>query len=86
VTLEAGRDIVRGVLILLFAAVAFWLDWTTGLLLLAVMGLLILQSSLTNWCPADIFLRPLGLKSLIQKAMRLARWRVAVPPKHGDRI
>ena len=62
-TLEAGRDIVRGFLILLFAAIAGWLDRTAGLLLLAAMGLLILQSSFTNWCPADIFLRPLGLKS-----------------------
>ncbi len=62
-TLEAGRDIVRGTLILLFAAIAWWLDQTTGLLLLASMGLLILQSSFTNWCPADLFLRPLGLKS-----------------------
>ena len=62
-TLEAGRDIVRGILILLFSAIAAWLDRTTGLLLLVVMGALILQSSFTNWCPADLFLRPLGLKS-----------------------
>ncbi len=63
-TLEAGRDIVRGILILLFAAVAWWLDRTTGLALLTIMGLLILQSSFTNWCPADLFLRPLGLRSM----------------------
>ncbi len=62
-SLEAGRDLVRGILILLFAAVAYWLDRTTGQFLLGMMGLLILQSSLTNWCPADLFLRPLGLKS-----------------------
>ncbi len=62
-TLEAGRDIIRGVLILLFAAVAWWLDRTTGLFLLAIMGLLILQSGFTDWCPADLFLRPLGLRS-----------------------
>jgi hypothetical protein len=62
-TLENGRDVVRGILILLFGAVAAWLDRETGLVLLVVMGLLILQSGLTNWCPADIFLRRLGLKS-----------------------
>jgi hypothetical protein len=62
-TLESGRDIVRGILILLFTYVAEWLDRTAGLTLLAVMGLLILQSSFTNWCPADFILRPLGLKS-----------------------
>jgi hypothetical protein len=61
--LENGRDVVRGILILIFAAVAYWIDLTTGLALLAVMGLLILQSALTDWCPADLFLRPLGLKS-----------------------
>ncbi len=62
-TLEGARDVVRGALILLFTAVAAWIDRTTGLLMLAVMGLLILQSSATNWCPADLILRPLGLKS-----------------------
>ena len=71
-TLESGRDMVRGFLILLFAAVAWWLDRSTGLVLLAVMGLLILQSSFTNWCPADIFLRPLGLKSSRQPTAHTA--------------
>ncbi len=60
--LENGRDIVRGVLILVFAALAYWADRTTGLLLVGLMGLMILQSAFTNWCPADLFLRPLGLK------------------------
>jgi hypothetical protein len=60
--LENGRDVVRGVLILIFAAIAYWIDLTTGLVLLAVMGGLILQSALTDWCPADLFLRPMGLK------------------------
>ncbi|MBI4674190.1 MAG: DUF2892 domain-containing protein [Chloroflexi bacterium] len=60
--LENGRDIVRGILILVFAAVAYWVELTTGLALLALMGLLILQSAWTDWCPADLFLRPLGLK------------------------
>ncbi len=61
--LENGRDIVRGILILIFAAIAYWIDLTTGLALLAVMGGLILQSAFTDWCPADLVLRPLGLKS-----------------------
>jgi len=26
------------------------------------MGVMILQSALTDWCPADLFLRPMGLK------------------------
>ncbi len=62
-TLENGRDVVRGALILLFTVVTAWVDRATGLVMLAVMGLLILQSSATNWCPADLILRPLGLRS-----------------------
>jgi hypothetical protein len=60
--LENGRDLIRGILILVFAAIAYWADITIGLLLVAFMGLMILQSALTDWCPADLFLRPLGLK------------------------
>jgi hypothetical protein len=61
--LENGRDIVRGVLLLIGAAVAHWSSLTLGLILIALMGVLILQSAWTDWCPADLFLRPLGLKS-----------------------
>lgn len=60
--LENGRDIVRGILILIFAAIAYWVDLTTGLALAGFMGLMILQSAFTDWCPADLFLRPMGLK------------------------
>ncbi len=64
--LENGRDIVRGVLILIFAALAYWIDRTLGLALIVFMGLLILQSAFTDWCPADLFLRPLGLKRKLE--------------------
>jgi hypothetical protein len=60
--LENGRDIFRGVLILIFAAIAYWVDLVTGLALAAFMGLMILQSAFTDWCPADLILRPMGLK------------------------
>ncbi|MBU2610538.1 MAG: DUF2892 domain-containing protein [Chloroflexi bacterium] len=60
--LENGRDIFRGVLILIFAAIAYWVNLTTGLALVAFMGVMILQSAFTDWCPADLILRPLGLK------------------------
>ncbi len=65
-TLENGRDIVRGVLILTLAAIARWVDLTIGLALIAIMGGLILQSAFTGWCPADTFLRPLGLRGRIE--------------------
>ncbi len=61
--LENGRDLVRSVLILLFVAIAYWVNLTLGLVLIAILSLMILQSVFTNWCPADLFLRPLGIKS-----------------------
>lgn len=60
--LETGRDLTRGILILIFAAIAYWGNLTVGLALLAFMGVMILQSAFTDWCPADLFLRPMGLK------------------------
>ncbi len=66
-TLEAGRDLVRGVLILSFAGIAAWADRETGLILLALMGVLILQSSFSGWCPADLLLRLAGLRSMRER-------------------
>jgi hypothetical protein len=60
--LENGRDVARGILILIFAAVAYWINLTIGLALVAFMGALILQSAFTDWCPADLFLRWVGLR------------------------
>ena len=61
-TLESGRDLFRGVMILVAAAIAFWVNLTAGLTLATFMGVMILQSAFTDWCPADLILRPLGLK------------------------
>jgi hypothetical protein len=68
--LENGRDIARGVLILIFAALAYWVDRAAGLALVAFMGVMILQSAFTDWCPADLFLRPLGLKKKLDNRER----------------
>ena len=64
--LENGRDIFRGILILIFAAIAYWGNLTTGLVLVAFMGVMILQSAFTDWCPADLILRPMGLKKKLE--------------------
>jgi hypothetical protein len=64
--LENGRNLVRGVLIILFAAIAYWADRTVGLVLVAFMGLMILQSVFTDWCPADLLLLPMGLKRKLE--------------------
>jgi hypothetical protein len=60
--LENGRDIFRGILLLIFAAIAYGVDLAVGLVLVALMGVMILQSAFTNWCPADLLLQPMGLK------------------------
>ncbi len=61
-SLENGRDIARGILILIFAVIAYLGNVSLGLGLVVFMGVMILQSAWTNWCPADLILRPLGLK------------------------
>jgi hypothetical protein len=60
--LETGRDLFRGIMILLAAALAWWFDLSTGLLLVVIVGVLTLQSVMTDWCPVDLILRPMGLK------------------------
>ncbi len=64
--LETGRDLFRGVMILLAVAIAYWVDLTAGLVLAAFVGILTLQSVITDWCPADLVLRPLGMKKKLE--------------------
>jgi len=64
--LETGRDIFRGILILLAAAIAYWVNLTAGLALAVFIGIMTLQSVITDWCPADLILRPLGLRKKLE--------------------
>ena len=64
--LENGRDIARGILLLIFGAIAYLGNLATGLALVAFMSVMILQSAFTNWCPADLLLRPMGLKGKLE--------------------
>ena len=64
--LENGRDIFRGILLLSFAAIAYWVNLAVGLALVALMGVMILQSAFTDWCPADLFLQPMGLRKKLE--------------------
>ena len=64
--LENGRDIFRSVLILIFAAIAYWINLAIGLALVAFIGVMILQCAFTDWCPADLILRPLGLEKKLE--------------------
>ncbi|MBI5839692.1 MAG: DUF2892 domain-containing protein [Chloroflexi bacterium] len=60
--LENGRDMFRGIVILIAAALAYWVDLTAGLLLAVFVGVMTLQSVVTDWCPVDLVLKPMGLK------------------------
>lgn len=64
--LETGRDLFRGIMILLAVAIAYWVNLTAGLALAVFVGIMTLQSVITDWCPADLILRPLGLKKKLE--------------------
>jgi len=64
--LEQGRDLVRGSMILVCAGIALWVNARIGLAFIVIMGLMIVQSVFTGWCPADLILKPLGLKNRAQ--------------------
>ncbi len=64
--LENGRALVQGIMILVFAAIAFWVSLPIGLGLVVFMGVMKLQESFTDWCPSDLFLRPIGLKKRLE--------------------
>lgn len=65
--LETGRDLFRGVMILIAAAIAYWVNLPAGLVLAIFVGVMTLQSVITDWCPADLILRPLGLRKKLER-------------------
>ena len=64
--LESGRDLFRSILILISAALAYWVDLKAGLVLAVFVGVMTLQSVFTDWCPIDLILQPLGLKRKLE--------------------
>ena len=60
-TVESALRMLAGIIILLSLAPAHWVSpyW---LLLTALVGLNLLQSSITNWCPAMAIFRWMGLR------------------------
>ncbi len=59
-TVEQGLRGMAGVMVLLSAALAFW-HHEAWLLLTAFIGLNLLQSAATNWCPGVWILGRCGL-------------------------
>ena len=60
-TVERGLRLIAGVMVLLSVALAYYVPhywmWLT-----VFIGLNLLQSAFTNWCPAMSILRAMGLK------------------------
>jgi hypothetical protein len=65
--LENGRDLFRGVIILIAAGLAYWVDLTAGLALAVFVGVMTLQSVFTDWCLVDLILRPMGLRKKLER-------------------
>lgn len=61
-TIERALRLMAGFFVLLSLALGYWVSeyW---LLFTAFVGLNLLQSGLTNWCPAMWFFKKLGLRS-----------------------
>ena len=60
-TVERALRMMAGLVILLSLALAYWFShyW---LLLTTFVGLNLLQSAFTNWCPAMAIFRAMGMK------------------------
>jgi len=60
-TVERGLRLMAGVMVLLSVALTYYVShyWTW---LTVFIGLNLLQSAFTNWCPAMSILRAFGLK------------------------
>lgn len=60
--LENARALVQGSLILVFVLLAYLVHLQLGLILVTFQGLLIVQSSFTDWCLPDPILKRMGFK------------------------
>lgn len=70
-TIERGLRLMAGVFILLSVALGYWISpyWY---LFTGFVGLNLLQSGFTNWCPAIWGLRKLGLKSCDERGLSVS--------------
>jgi len=67
-TVERGLRLMAGVMVLLSVALTVYLShywiWLT-----VFIGLNLLQSAFTNWCPAMSILRAMGLKETTNRGL-----------------
>lgn len=75
-TIERAVRLLAGVMILASLALAHWVSlywlWVT-----VFVGLNLLQSGFTNWCPAMAIFRAMGLPSSTSESKKLSSARVA---------
>ena len=73
-TVERGLRLMAGVMVLLSLALTYYVShywmWLT-----VFIGLNLLQSAFTNWCPAMSILRSIGLKELSCSAPSVGQYR-----------
>jgi glucan phosphoethanolaminetransferase (alkaline phosphatase superfamily) len=62
-TIESGLRLLAGVMVLLSLGLAYFFSFY-WLFLTGFVGLNLLQSAFTNWCPAVSILRAMGLKNV----------------------
>jgi len=60
-TVERGLRLMAGVMVLLSVALTYFVS-PTWMWLTVFIGLNLLQSAFTNWCPAMAILRAIGVK------------------------
>jgi len=60
-TVERGLRLLAGAFILISLGLGHWVN-SYWYLFTAFVGLNLFQSGLTNWCPAMMFLKKLGLR------------------------
>lgn len=61
-TVERAVRLLAGIIVLVSLALAHWIS-PAWLWLTAFVGLNLLQSAFTNWCPAMVIFRWMGLAS-----------------------
>jgi hypothetical protein len=63
-TVERALRLMAGAVVLLSVALAYWVS-RNWLWLTAFVGLNLLQSAFTNWCPAMSIFRAMGMKDAV---------------------
>ena len=86
--LENGRDLFRGIMILIAVALAYWVNLTIGLLLAVFVGVMTLQSVFTDWCAVEAELCDHKIPSLIYRITEEHLFQIAqrIVNKVGRRI